>query len=92
MRLFKGRDSDGVRGIKLEDGDEVISMAILTHAEATPAERVAYMKQALAAPPRPGRGAGEGEAEIEPDEEGARSQAISPPSALPSSPPRSSSC
>jgi DNA gyrase subunit A len=46
VRLFKGRDSDGVRGIRLEDGDEVISMAILTHAEASPAERAAYIKQA----------------------------------------------
>ncbi len=48
MRLFKGRDSDGVRGIKLEEGDEVISMAILRHVEATPGERAAYLKQALA--------------------------------------------
>ena len=46
VRLFKGRDSNGVRGIKLEDGDEVISMAILTHVEASPAERAAYLKQA----------------------------------------------
>jgi DNA gyrase subunit A len=46
VRLFKGRDSSGVRGIKLEDGDEVISMAILTHVEASPAERSAYLKQA----------------------------------------------
>ena len=29
VRLFKGRDSDGVRGIRLEEGDWVISMAIL---------------------------------------------------------------
>ncbi|WP_439541816.1 DNA gyrase subunit A [Hyphomicrobium sp.] len=46
VRLFKGRDSSGVRGIRLDDGDEVISMAILTHVEALPAERVAYLKQA----------------------------------------------
>jgi DNA gyrase subunit A len=48
VRLFKGRDSDGVRGIRLEEGDEVISMAILNHVEASPAERVAYLKQAAA--------------------------------------------
>ncbi len=48
VRLFKGRDSDGVRGIRLEDSDEVISMAILNHVEASPAERVAYLKQAAA--------------------------------------------
>jgi DNA gyrase subunit A len=47
VRLFRGRDSDGVRGIRLEDGDEVISMSILTHVEASPAERTAYLKQAI---------------------------------------------
>ncbi len=48
VRLFKGRGSTGVRGIRLGDGDTVISMAILHHVEATPAERQAYMKQAAA--------------------------------------------
>ena len=48
VRLFKGRDSTGVRGIRLDEGDEVISMAILRHVEATPGERAAYIKQALA--------------------------------------------
>jgi len=48
VRLFKGRDSTGVRGIRLEEGDAVISMAILNHVEATPAERAAYLKQASA--------------------------------------------
>ncbi|HPG88677.1 MAG TPA: DNA gyrase C-terminal beta-propeller domain-containing protein, partial [Hyphomicrobium sp.] len=48
VRLFKGRDSTGVRGIRLASGDEVISMAILGHVEATAAERAAYIKQASA--------------------------------------------
>lgn len=48
VRLFKGRDSSGVRGVRLADGDEVISMAILDHVEATAEERAAYIKQALA--------------------------------------------
>ena len=48
VRVFKGRDSTGVRGIRLEEGNEVISMAILHHVEATPAERAAYVKQANA--------------------------------------------
>jgi DNA gyrase subunit A len=48
VRLFKGRDSDGVRGIKLEGDDEVISMAILGHVEVTAEERSAYLKQASA--------------------------------------------
>jgi DNA gyrase subunit A len=46
VRVFKGRDSTGVRGIRLEVGDEVISMAILHHVDATPDERIAYLKQA----------------------------------------------
>ncbi|NOT72397.1 MAG: DNA gyrase subunit A [Hyphomicrobium sp.] len=48
VRLFKGRDSTGVRGIRLADGDEVISMAIFGHVDATAAERAAYIKQASA--------------------------------------------
>jgi DNA gyrase subunit A len=47
VRIFKGRDSTGVRGVRLDDGDEVISLAILRHVAATPGERVAYLKQAL---------------------------------------------
>jgi len=48
VRIFKGRESTGVRGVRLEDGDEVISLAILRHMDATPAERAAYLKQANA--------------------------------------------
>ena len=48
VRLFKARDSTGVRGIRLEDDDSVISMAILHHVEASPPERAAYLKQAAA--------------------------------------------
>ncbi len=48
VRLFKGRESTGVRGIKLDGEDRVISMAILRHVEANPAERGAYVKQANA--------------------------------------------
>ena len=43
-----GRESAGVRGIRLDGDAKVISMAILTHVEATPAERAAYVKQASA--------------------------------------------
>jgi len=46
VRLFKGRDSDGVRGIKLEDADLIISMTVLTHVNADASERAAYLKQA----------------------------------------------
>jgi DNA gyrase subunit A len=44
VRVFKGRDSTGVRGINLGEGDHLISMAILRHFEATPAERAAYFR------------------------------------------------
>ncbi len=44
VRIFKGRDSTGVRGIRLAPGDEVVSMAIIRHFEATPEERAAYLK------------------------------------------------
>jgi len=48
VRVFKGRDSTGVRGIRLDGEDRVISMAILAGVEATPAERSAYLKLAAA--------------------------------------------
>jgi len=44
VRIFKGRDSTGVRGIRLGDGDEVVSMAVITHFEATPEERAAFIR------------------------------------------------
>ncbi|MEN9856178.1 MAG: hypothetical protein RLZZ157_1304, partial [Pseudomonadota bacterium] len=44
VRVFKGRDSSGVRGINLADGDEVIAMSILRHVDATSEERTAYLK------------------------------------------------
>lgn len=48
VRVFKGRDSTGVRGINLGAGDEVISMAILKGAAADSAERNAYIKRSRA--------------------------------------------
>ncbi len=66
VRVFAGRNSVGVRGINLAKGDEVISIAILGHVEATPAERTAYLK--LTAAER--RGEGEDAEETIVDEEG----------------------
>jgi DNA gyrase subunit A len=48
VRVFKGRESTGVRGIRLDGDDRVISMAILRNVEATPAERAAYVRLANA--------------------------------------------
>ena len=44
VRVFVGRNSTGVRGIKLNDKDEVVSMSILEHCDATSEEREAYLK------------------------------------------------
>ncbi|HEV2651089.1 MAG TPA: DNA gyrase subunit A [Rhizomicrobium sp.] len=67
VRVFKGRDSTGVRGIKLAAGDEVVSLSLLHHTDATTAEARTYLKQSRAV-----RRAASGEAEIadEPAEEG----------------------
>ena len=43
-RVFVGRNSTGVRGIKLQDNDEVISMSILKHTKATTEERDEYLR------------------------------------------------
>ena len=44
VRVFKGRKSTGVRGIRLTNGDRVVSMSIIRHFEATPDERASYLK------------------------------------------------
>jgi DNA gyrase subunit A len=48
VRVFAGRESTGVRGIRLADSDQVISMAILRSVDATAEERAAYLKQSRA--------------------------------------------
>ena len=45
IRVFKSRGSTGVRGIRLGKHDKVVSMAIIRHFEADPAERALYLKQ-----------------------------------------------
>ena len=45
VRVFKGRDSMGVRGINLSEGDRLISMAILRHVDASAEEREAYLRR-----------------------------------------------
>ncbi|MEM6593892.1 MAG: DNA gyrase subunit A [Pseudomonadota bacterium] len=44
VRVFAGRNSTGVRGIKLGDGQKVVSMSVIRHFMATPEERTAYLK------------------------------------------------
>ncbi|MBN8995745.1 MAG: DNA gyrase subunit A [Rhizobiales bacterium] len=56
VRVFKGRDSMGVRGINLAEGDLAISMTVLRHFEVSPDERATYQKMSRAV-----RGEGEPE-------------------------------
>ncbi|MGA1804303.1 DNA gyrase subunit A [Rhizobium sp. HT1-10] len=46
VRVFAGRNSIGVRGITMADGDRIISMTIVNHVDAEPWERAAYLKRA----------------------------------------------
>jgi len=76
VRVFAGRDSSGVRGIKLLGQDSVISLSVLRHVEASMEEREAYLK--LANAKRRGSGNGNGsaaddEAEAAPNAEAAQS-------------------
>ncbi|MGN6365117.1 DNA gyrase subunit A [Asticcacaulis taihuensis] len=78
VRVFKGRDSTGVRGVRLLGEDTVISMAILKRVDATPAERAAYLK--YAAQQRAAANMEEGEeATVDDDgEEGGEEASLSP--------------
>jgi DNA gyrase subunit A len=71
VRVFAGRDSTGVRGIRLAEGDEVISMGILRHMDVTSEEARAYLKHAAAMR----RAATGEEEEISDDEEEAVAEA-----------------
>ena len=79
LRVFSGRDSSGVRGIRLRPGDEVISLSVLRHVEASVEERAAYLK--ASAPARRRRGGGRRRAEAE---ESGRRRSTLPPSGSPS--------
>ncbi len=60
VRVFASRASTGVRGIKLEEGDEVVSMSVLRHIDVETEERDAYLRYATGEAPqhrRGGRGA-----------------------------------
>jgi DNA gyrase subunit A len=65
VRVFKGRDSMGVRGIALAQGDSVISLAILNAFDANPAERAAFLKQRRAGTEAEAEEANESEVEGE---------------------------
>ena len=71
VRVFAGRESTGVRGIRLQGDDTVISMAILHGIEATPAERAAYLKHAAMMRAARGEASDETETAALPEEEDA---------------------
>jgi DNA gyrase subunit A len=73
VRVFKGRDSTGVRGVRLAAGDRVVSMSVIRHFEADPAERAAYLKQR-----RLMAGTLEEEAEADEEEEAVAEGQLSP--------------
>ncbi|OAN50703.1 DNA gyrase subunit A [Magnetospirillum moscoviense] len=50
VRVFKGRDSTGVRGIRLAEDDQIISMSILAHVDFDMETRDAYLKGDLTGP------------------------------------------
>jgi len=63
VRVFKSRTSDGVRGMKLAEKDEVVSISILHGIRASAEEREAYRKYASAKR----RAEGEEEADAAPE-------------------------
>jgi DNA gyrase subunit A len=63
VRVFASRDSSGVRGIRLLGKDDVISLSVLEHVEATLEEREAYIKLANSKRRSNGNGNGDEEAE-----------------------------
>jgi DNA gyrase subunit A len=64
VRLFAGRASDGVRGIRLLGDDRVISLTVLQRAAASVEERAAYLRAAA----QKRRDEGETNGEAKPDD------------------------
>jgi DNA gyrase subunit A len=81
VRVFTGRTSVGVRGIRLADGDEVISLSILRHEEVDAPTRTAFLRLSTqrrraasdetegSEPPEPEEGEGENGTEASISEE-----------------------
>jgi DNA gyrase subunit A len=82
VRVFAGRDSSGVRGIKLLGKDAVISLSVLRHVDAKNEEREAYLRIANAK--RRANGNGDEEAATSP--ESASADGVTPDSAEQESP------
>ncbi len=65
VRVFKGRKSTGVRGIRLLGDDRVVSMSVIRHFDASADDRAAYLKmrRQLAGAEDDGTGEDEGNAD-----------------------------
>jgi DNA gyrase subunit A len=70
VRVFTGRTSTGVRGIRLGAGDELIAMSVLRHVGVASPEARAYMKYATGLRRAPGEGEEEAVEEVAEDEAG----------------------
>ncbi|WP_408869779.1 DNA gyrase subunit A [Crenalkalicoccus roseus] len=78
LRVFAGRDSSGVRGIRLAEGDAVIALSVLRHFDASAEEREAYLRLAAQRRRANGNGAEEVEAPEEAGEEPVAEIALAP--------------
>ena len=79
VRVFAGRNSVGVRGIRLAECDTLISMAILRHVDVETPEARAYMKHATAMRRAMGEDDADAGAPVEIDEdEGTEEAALTP--------------
>jgi len=67
VRVFNSRNSVGVRGVKLNGEDKVVSMSIIRHFDATSEERTAYLKMRRAMAGLADDGADEDEEEVDPN-------------------------
>ena len=67
LRVMNSRASTGVRGIRLNGDDMVVSMSVIRHFEATPEERAAYLKMRRAMAGLTDEDAGEEDAPADPN-------------------------
>ncbi|MGH7042731.1 MAG: DNA gyrase C-terminal beta-propeller domain-containing protein, partial [Acetobacteraceae bacterium] len=78
LRVFAGRDSSGVRGIRLAAGDEVVGLSVLRHVEVSTEERVAYLRATAARRRTAGEEDAPDAASVEADEEAVGDVALDP--------------
>ncbi|MFZ1428341.1 MAG: DNA gyrase subunit A [Geminicoccaceae bacterium] len=67
VRVFKSRSSEGVNGMDLGEGDEVISMSVIDHVEVETEERDDYLRVSGARRRQPGENGSEAPENVEPE-------------------------